>query len=692
MATLEKIRKRSTLLLVVIGGALLAFIIGDFFTSGRTLFGTGTTIAKIGDTKIDVQEFQRRNEEATQQMQQQQPDAKIDPARMQAQVLQGMIQEALVNEELDRLGIKVTDNELSKAMTGASAHPYMWQFAQQVGAESPDQVYDYAFNPTKYNLPQETAAQLQQMWLAQEKQMTQMLKVQKFQSLVSGALVANELDAKDFYASNASTSHIAYVAKSFASMPDDQFPVSESELKAAYDKEKAAYRVKDETRRANFIAVAVVPSAADKAEAQKLVDSTLTVLRTTPGIDGVSGDTNFGINRTTSAASKVSNPVLRAFLTDSVEGAVAQISYIDDEFTLAKLLGKKSAVDSVNLDVIQFQGTKAALDSLMAQLNSGKTAADVANTPGVMSSQADVWQALASAPEGAAKTRILEAGAGYFVADSAANMASIIRVNSKKAPVMLYDYATVSYKVYPSDATVDKLNEDLQAFVKGIANADSLTAAKAIKAGYTLQPAMINQNSYMMGNVPYTRNVVKWVMDAKPGQVSPVMQDGQNDNLIVAALTEVIKPGYLPMSDETITMALTQKVRNDKKADAIINQIKGKANDLAGYGKLMGSKIDSTEVTFGQMFIPGIGMMESTLLGQVPVSPKGKLSAPVKGNNAVYVYNVYNVDTQGRPYDYQENAARYSQQFGAQAVMQNLINIMMENEKLENNTLKFYAE
>ncbi len=123
MATLEKIRKKSTLLLVVVGVALLAFIIGDFFTSGRTLFGTGTTIAKVGDRKIDVQDFQRRNEEASQQMQQQQPNSKIDPAVMQAQVLQSMIQESLLDEEMNRLGITVTDAELSKAMTGANAHP-----------------------------------------------------------------------------------------------------------------------------------------------------------------------------------------------------------------------------------------------------------------------------------------------------------------------------------------------------------------------------------------------------------------------------------------------------------------------------------------------------------------------------------------------------------------------------------------
>ena len=48
MATLEKIRSKSVLLLIIVGAALLAFVIGDFFTSGRTLFGTGTTIAEVG--------------------------------------------------------------------------------------------------------------------------------------------------------------------------------------------------------------------------------------------------------------------------------------------------------------------------------------------------------------------------------------------------------------------------------------------------------------------------------------------------------------------------------------------------------------------------------------------------------------------------------------------------------------------
>ena len=71
MATLEKIRSKSILLFTIIIVALLAFILGDFFTSGRSLFGNGTTVAKIGDHEIDVQLYQQRLNQVNQQLQSQ---------------------------------------------------------------------------------------------------------------------------------------------------------------------------------------------------------------------------------------------------------------------------------------------------------------------------------------------------------------------------------------------------------------------------------------------------------------------------------------------------------------------------------------------------------------------------------------------------------------------------------------------
>lgn len=693
MATLEKIRKRSTLLLIVVGLALLAFIVGDFFSSGRQMFGTGTTIAKVDGTKIDVQEFQRRYEQVNQRMQQQQTDSKVDPAMVQSQVLNSMIQEQIFNDELNALGLTVTDNELSKSMLGTTAHPAMYQFAQQMGAQTPDQVYDFAFNPVKYNVPAETAQQIQAMWLEQERQMEQMLRMTKFQNLLAGSIVANDLDAKSFYDNNATTKQIVFTPVHYGSegYPMDKYSVDKSEIKAQYEQDKHLYPVNEETRRGGYVAVAIKPSTADLAQAQLVVDSIMTLLMTTPELEAVANDANFGVDRQTATAKNISNNIIRQFVADSVAGSVRSVSYIDEEFTIAKLLDKKMAVDSVNMDFIVYEGDAAGRDSVMAALQAGKPFEEVARMNGVADARADMWQQFASAPEGEIKDRVLNATAGsYFYLDSAATGARIARVNSKKAPVPVYDYATITYKVYPSDQTIESLNKKLSEFAATLTSADSLTMASAFDHGYTYEAFYVTDNSYMVGNVPYSRNAVKWVMDAKPGDVSPVMETQQNDQIMVLALKEILEPGYTPLSNEIVYPNVEARAKNKKIAEDILAKTKGQSLDqIAATTK---ERIDTVDVTFGQVFVIGMGPSEPEFIGQASVTPVGGDIKPFVGNKGVYYYKVLSENKQGRPYSFDENAARFNQQFGTSAVLQNIMPIMRDKVEIKNNMLKFYNE
>ena len=143
MATLEKIRSKSVLLFTVIIVALLAFILGDFFNSGRSLFGGGTTVAEIGEHEIDVQLYQQRLNLVNQQLQEQGKEADFD--MVQTQVLQEMLFEKMMNAELEKVGIVVTNKELGDIIT---KNP---QTAQ---------IIDAIKNPGKYNIPAEYAEQL----------------------------------------------------------------------------------------------------------------------------------------------------------------------------------------------------------------------------------------------------------------------------------------------------------------------------------------------------------------------------------------------------------------------------------------------------------------------------------------------------------------------------------------------------
>ena len=86
----------------------------------------------------------------------------------------------------------------------------------------------------------------------------------------------------------------------------------------------------------------------------------------------------FGVDRQTLTAKAISNSLLRQFVTDSVAGSVKNLSYIDDEFTIAKVLGKKLAVDSVNMDFIVYEGDAAGRDSVMDALQNGTSLEQVA--------------------------------------------------------------------------------------------------------------------------------------------------------------------------------------------------------------------------------------------------------------------------------------------------------------------------
>ena len=290
MAALEKIRKRAVLLTVVIGVALLAFILGDLINSGQAFFGDGNTIVKVGDEKIDAMEFQKRYEEISAQYQNS-GNQITDGAVLQKNVIEGMISEKLLDKELEEVGIYVTDAELTEAMTGNNASQDMVRYAQQMGFENPAQLYDFLFNPAKYGVAEQQIAEAKANWLRLEQDMVRVLKQSKLQALLVGAIQANELDKKALFEENAVTSQVAYVKADYSSLKDEDYQVSDAELNAEYAKKKGMFKLAEEQRMGHVIAVDVVPSAEDLAASKALIDTSMVVLRSAAGVDGIRNNT-----------------------------------------------------------------------------------------------------------------------------------------------------------------------------------------------------------------------------------------------------------------------------------------------------------------------------------------------------------------------------------------------------------------
>lgn len=683
MAALEKIRSKAVFLTVIIGVALLAFIMGDFLTSGRTFFGDGNTIAKVGDEKIDAIVFQRRYEKVYAQYQDR--GQSVDGSVIQNQVLNQMMGEILLDSEIEALGIYVTDEELTNAMTGANARPQIMQFARQMGAESPDQLHDMLFNPAKYGLPEDQVAKFRENWIDLEKDIERSLKYEKLQNLIAGTLQANDLDRKELWEENATVNTINYVKQDFATLTDSEYEPTDADLKKAYDDLKAQFKLDTEMRQAHIIAVDIAPSTVDLNTAKDMIDSTYAALLNAPGIDMIRNNSDLVINEMSVRASDIRDTEVKDFVTAAEVGAVKTPKFASNVYTIVKVNGKKMEVDSVKLNVMMVQGDKKLQDSIKAQLNAGVSFAEIQKNKSAQG-QEGVWQVLLQAPD-SIKSKIFNGGDGYFALQENNQMAYFCKVIEKKAPKMVYDIANISYTVYPSTKTIEDLTTGLQNFIN-TNNTSELFAANAAKAGYNALPVNVTAEDPQINNIDGSRKCVKWLFEVSEGSVSPI--EKLSDKMVTVALDKINEEGYLGMDNSLVKTQVAAKARNEKKAEALLAKYDGKAKDLNGFATLMNAKVDTTQVTFGQMFIAKIGVGESDLTARVATAKLNDVVGPVKGNNGVYVFQVVKQDRTERTPTTEEGDRRFAMSRGSNAVMNHALDILRNATTVENKMIKFF--
>ena len=176
MATLEKIRSKSVLLIVVIGVALLAFIIGDAITNSRNLFGDHTTVAKVGGTKIEYNDYVRKREELNSQLEnarRQNPAqyANFDTQTLSQMALDQIMGEALLDQAANNAGIQTSSSQLSYYILQQPINPRIGEVIQQLNAagysvSTPAQAYELIFNPQRNGITLSEMEPFQKYWVA----------------------------------------------------------------------------------------------------------------------------------------------------------------------------------------------------------------------------------------------------------------------------------------------------------------------------------------------------------------------------------------------------------------------------------------------------------------------------------------------------------------------------------------------
>ena len=491
-------------------------------------------------------------------------------------------------------------------------------------------------------------------WQFVEKTLAQSTLAEKYQNLVAKSLISNPVAAEDAFNSRTEQSDLLLAGVPYSSINDSTVQVSDSEIKDRYNEKKEQFKQLVETRDIRYIDVKVVPSDADRKAVEKEVTEYSNQLASTTADFGTFvRSTGSSVNYSDVPVSKSVFPADVASRLDSTNVNEVYGPYYnqtDDSFNAFKLLAKVSSPDSIQFRQIQVyadteEKTKTLADSIYNALKGG---ADFAAVAKIYGQTGEATWVNAQSWEGSE----LDADNSKFIntllnqpVNELANLNMgqanlILQVMNKKSMQTKYKVAVVKREVEFSKETYNAAYNKFSQFVAQNTTIDSMVK-NAEESGYTLMPRTdLSSAEHYVGGVRSTREALKWIFAAKPGEVSPLYECGENDHLMVVALDKIHEAGYRDIN--SVAEMLRAEIRRDKKAEKIMEEMK-KYNSIAQVKGMKDAVSDSVKhVTFSAPAYISVTRSSEPVIGAVAAkTAANKVSAPIKGNGGVYMIQVY---------------------------------------------------
>jgi peptidyl-prolyl cis-trans isomerase D len=713
MATLEKIRSKAGLLVIVVGLALFAFIIGDLLNSGSTYFKQHQEkIAEINGRTVSIQDYQRRLDELTDVYKMQTGTNTLQEellVQIRQSVFDDLVRETVLNGELERLGMTVGPEELFDMVQGENIAPALLQNQMFHNPETGTFDKNFFLNFLKQiddeniaTAPAEYQGQLLQyrnLWLFWEKSIKIQRMEQKYMALLGKALAANVLDAKAAFEGTTASADLAYAMQSYATVPDSTISVSKAEIKKLYNQRKELYKQK-ETKVVKYIAVPIEPSQEDFDKASAGIEQLKEEFTNLEDVRSFVNDNSEVPYINAFFSEGALEPEMKQFATTAAVGEVYGPVFENENsrYRMFKLIDKTYAPDSVKVSHIMLanNGTNTTeADSLLDVLKKGGNFAELASTHSLDQSSATNGGEIGWLTEGAAlnamneefKTALFSASLNEAFLFKSPQALHIFKVTERTANVTKYKIADIDVTVTPSSKTYSNLYNALNQYISNNQDVAKLDET-AQEAGYNLQTNVaLTATDQIIGTVPQSRQVVRWAFEHKGGEISEIF-DCNNKYFVVVAHQGTRPEGYRSL--EAVEAGLKSELIAQKKGEKIANDLKAKnLTSLDAYAQAMGASVDSVKfVTFNTPRISGIGL-EPRLNALVSLAELNRVSEPVVGNNGVYVFQVTNKEQTNKEYNEAEEIrtleASYSYRYGYQA-MQSLIN----RAKVEDNRIRFY--
>ncbi len=659
MAVIEKIRQRSTLVVTVIGVALVTFLVTDAINSNLSIFNSSNNmVGEIAGKKINYQEFAEKVDLMTKNMEAQgQVVDEMTSQMIREQVWNEFIQQEVINSQFEKLGLKVTPKELYSVLTNPVDFPQLRDADvfknQQTGMFDGNLVLAYI-----KNLDNDQTGEAKRQWVNYENNVVIPQVIQKkYNTIIRNGIFKTSLDVENDYAANYIMADAKVVGFNFNSVMDSSVKVTEDEMKAYLKAHPEEYQ-QEASRKIEYVVFEVKATAEDTT---KTLDA---VAKLKESFQNTKNDTLFvennsdeGFFDTTYKTRGTFPDEAEAQIYSGVVGQVYGPYFKDGKFSLYKALGfKNDTLPYVKASQIVIKPTGIAReDSLQAVVRANAIAARIRAGADFAQMAKDSSNDYSTASNGGSLGWIRKSGGRLpeVVERSvySASTGSILVVRSnlgvhiikiEKGPeYQMAAVAEISRTVEYSSATTNSVYEKAFQFASNSRDAASFAENAEKSALIKRISPDLKEGESALPNIQNAREVIRWAFndETEVGEVSQVISVG--DLYIVAQLVSVKEKGLAKLED--VRDRLENDTRLQKKTDLLKERIQkamGENKTIEQIALELGAIVNASPNTmFSNPNIPFVGA-DPILTGAILGSPEGKLVGPIRTNNGVYIYTV----------------------------------------------------
>ncbi len=706
MAILENIRKRTTILILIIGLALFAFVISGIFTSNGFSGGkVGSSVGEINGQEIPIDAFRKKVERASRNS---------GPTASSMQLVNGVWNQiernTILDQQIASLGIDIEQDqiiEVIKSSPGLSQNP---QFLNENGFFDEGKFRDFILE-LKLNAP----AQYED-WLQDEESIIESAKQQAYFNLVRAGLGATLKEGELDYKLANDKVDIRYVRVPFTAIPDSTIAVSKSEIEAYIKNHEKKY-TQEESRSIQFVYFEETPSDSDVAAIEAaingLLDDTVEYIEDKDATDTIPGfmntkdvaafldrhsDTKFD------TIFRAKNELPARFADSLMMLSVGELfgPYRDgDTFKVSRMMAKKpnGSVKASHI-LITYEGAERANAAVTrskeeAEKKAKEVLAEAKKADAVFAQLARDNSDGPSAPRGGDLGYFQEGvmtpkfndfafgnPVGFIGLVETEFGYHIVKVDDKRDLVQL---ATLARDIEPSEETINTLFTDATKFEMAVTDTDKSFDELARENDYAVRP--VNKIKAMDENLPglgMQRRIVQWAFndDTKLGDIR---RFDVNDGYAVVQLTATYKKGLMAAEDASVTVL--PLLRKEKKAAKIKADNSGKSmEDLASSNNTAVST--ATALTVKSPTIPGAGR-EPLVVGTAFSMESGSTSKMIVGETGVFMIEVIKKE-EAPALDNYSTYANALQASNAAKVGSSVFNALKEKADIEDNRAVFY--